>query len=895
MRAVGLGFTALWATLTVLVDAASLRSQRSAPNSAEDSAQKSSSGASLRAPPIKVEDSAWEKVASLEKKIGGLEADKKGLVIAFRHLLKANQTQEQKKMLDALRLAKLETQATAKKLVATELTDAARLQKMQKEQQGTEEQLVQKLQQQTVQLKKLQKLQQGTEEKLVQEMGKLRNLQDKESSEEVTVSALRKSDISASSRRADLEDNVATLTKANAKLQEDKSGLEATVQKLWKANASASSKNMLKILGADEERLKVVDQTRQAEENQWAQEKSDLSQRLSEAEHKHEVDLQTVSNLRGDNLKLHAELKEKASFEARAESLQAQAKASLEAAEGFQEKNKQLEAALSKIKLKEEADLRVTIDNDNALHTKLEKEAEFNQQLLKANKELTTENEKMKAEVSKLGSAKETDENIYLQAVTDLQQKLNKSEALVQQKDKEIKEASARAIEVYAMKAAKIQTAMQDKIAALEKDKHNLEMKLADLSLAEQKRADELAKLSDAGSKMRAMLKKEELKLVYALDKENTEMVTVDKLEAENKADNAALEKALGSVKELEPKVAKLEEEKKVLQASNFKLQASEESAREEVDRMKKTSEVATQNAFQMQKKLDFAVDQENTQTMAVQMLRDENSKLKKFVQNQTELEAVMRQEGADMKEKDGIIKVLQAQKVNAEANITALSALLDEARSVSSHYQDQINKQITTRRDVAEQYETQSLALKALQGQNEKLKSQLQQAADNEADMMTVAKASQAKAAASDFFESQGDQIRAELAESRRKEEALQHKNDQLQETIVSMAAKVREVEVEQKLQVAPKADVKEEEIRDAEVDQLKSALSEAKKQQESSDQAQEPPNLAHETKDLAQLVSQLHNSNEDADKQKAKQFDDNQLSEALMAAGKRLEADNA
>jgi len=471
--------------------------------------------------------------------------------------------------------------------------------------------------------------------------------------------------------------------------------------------------------------------------------------------------------------------------------------------------------------------------------------------------------------------------------VTDLQQKLNKSEALVQQKDGELKELSVKAMEVYAKKGAKIQSAMQDKIAALEKEKHNLEMKLADLSLAEQKRADELAKLSSAGSKMRAMLKSEEQKLVYALGKENTEMVTVDKLEAENKADNAALEKALGSIKELEPKNAKLEEEQKVLKASNLKLQASELSAREEVDKMWKTSEEAAQNAVQVRKKLDFAVDQENTQTMAVKMLQDENGKLKKFVQNQTELEAVMRQEEADVKEKDGTIKALQAQKAKAETNITALLAQLDEARSASSQLQDQVNKQITTRRDVAEQFETQSLALKALQGQNQKLKTQLQQAADNEADVMTVAKASQAKAAASDFFESQGDQMRAELAESRRKEEALLHKNDQLQETIVGMAAKVREVELEQKLTVAPKTEVKEEEVRDAEVEQLRTALSEAKKPKES-------PNLEGETKDLAQLVSQLHNSNED-DKPKPTKFDDNQLSEALMAAGTRLEADNA
>jgi len=823
MRSLGLAWTAHWVAVVVLVGARSALPPHEPLSAAvllERSTRKS-----LRAAPAGVEEVAPAKVITLERNIAGLEADKKGLMVALRRLLKANQTEQQKTLLNALRLAKLEAKATAKNLTETELADKA-------------------------QLAKLQNLQQGTEEKLVQEMSQLRGLQHKENSEEAALATLHKTDEGTNSKRSKLEAEVVKLKEQNAKLQEEKRGLEATVQKLWTVNASAGAKTTLKMLAAEEERLKVVDRTRQAEENQFAQEKSELERRLSEAAHKHEVDAQTVNALRGDNVQLRASLKDKTSLEAKALKEEASLETKAKAVEGLRERNKQLEAQLSNEQQKAAAELQAHHDSDHALQTKLDKEVKLNLQLQKANAELASESEKRKAEVETLKAAKDTDDNVYAQALTDLQQKVNKSEALVRQKDEDIKEVAARGMESYAKKWAKIEISLHERLAASEKDKHLLETKLADLSLAEKTRADELTKLSEMGSQMRALVKSYKIKLAYALDKENTEMLRVDKLEAENKALNAALEKE----KELEPKVMKLEKEAEELKASNLHLQAAEKAARAEVEKMRKTSDRVAQDAVQVRKKLDFAVDQENTQMIAVNILQEQNKKLKDSLQNQTELQAALKQDEASLKLKDGTIQTLQSQQAKAEANFTILLRQLADQKWRNAQLQDQYNKERNTRQDFQNQYGTEMLALNVSQVENQKLKGQLQQAAEDEGDMMKVAKASQAKAAASDFFETQSDRMRADLTETRRKDQNIQRKNDELQETIVALAAQIRGLELEQKLQVTPKVDVVEEPMPPRRPVHLIP-------QKEVS-----PPNDLEKAKiDLSKLVSQLHNNNDD------------------------------
>jgi len=809
MRSPGLSWAAPWVALAVLGGAqgASLRTPLEASVLLETTAQTSLSAAFLRATPG-IEDVSPQKVATLEQEVAGLEADKKGLVIAVRRLLKANQTESQKQMLSALRAAKLQAEAAAKKLEDEEQADRA-------------------------QLKKAKELQQGTEEKLVEEMGQVRGLQQKETSEEADLAALRKKDEDESNGIANLEAEEGKLKEQNAKLQEEKRGLEATVQKLWTSNASTGAKTMLKMLGAEAERLKVVSSTRQTEENQFAQEKNELSRRLSEAEHKHEADVQTANSLRADNLKLRLAFKNKASLEAETHT---------KAVEDLQAQNKQLTGALSKQKFKEAAELKVAHDREAALQGKLDKDSALSEKLKKANAELLSASVELKAETEKLKAAKDADENIYAQALTDLQTKVNQSEALVRQKDDEIKEVSTRGMESYAKNYAKIQTSLEQKLAAEKKDNDSLEKKLADLSLAEKARADELAKLSENGNRMRALLTNQKQKLTYALDKENTEMLRVDKLEAEKTNLTAELQKA----REFEPKLTKLQKEHEALKASNLKLEAGEKAARAQLVKMQEASQQVSQNVVQVRNKLDFAVDQENTQMIAVKILQSQNAKLKEALQNQTELQARLKREDAQNKEQEGSMMALEGQKVKAEANLTALLGQIATLKRANVQLQDEFDAERKKRQEAADQFGEESLALKMLQGQNQKLKEQLQRDSEDEAAMMNVVNVSRAKAAAAEMVETQGNVMRAEVAASRQKEEVLRHHNDQLQETIVSMAARIRELELEQKLTVTPKIEyVVKDEPRPV--------------QREVSN----PNNLEQQQVDLSNLVSQLHEIN--------------------------------
>jgi hypothetical protein len=87
------------------------------------------------------DEASKDDAAALKKQIADLKADKSGLVHAVRRLLKANQTETQKKMFNALRGAQREVLATKKKLTDLEAADKAEIKKLQLVEQKTEVQL----------------------------------------------------------------------------------------------------------------------------------------------------------------------------------------------------------------------------------------------------------------------------------------------------------------------------------------------------------------------------------------------------------------------------------------------------------------------------------------------------------------------------------------------------------------------------------------------------------------------------------------------------------------------------------------------------------------------------------------------------------------------------------
>jgi len=141
-------------------------------------------------------------------------------------------------------------------------------------------------------------------------------------------------------------------------------------------NASASSQTMMKMLGAEQEHLKVIDVTRHAEEKEFAQEKSDLSQKLSDAKQKLDADIKSLNSLRGQNLKLHLEArsKDKATAEAKAQ-----------AAASLKESAQHCQDALANQTKKTAAERKASEDREHALQGKLEQSSRLYKELLRTN------------------------------------------------------------------------------------------------------------------------------------------------------------------------------------------------------------------------------------------------------------------------------------------------------------------------------------------------------------------------------------------------------------------------------------------------------------------------------------------------------------------------------
>jgi len=717
----------------------------------EETTRKSSSASKLRGSSGAREDVVPEEVTALKQQITDLQADRKGLVLAVRRLLKANQTEAQKKMLDALRRAKLQAQAAEKKLADMQKTDGAQIIKLEKLQKDTEEQLRQKVEE-------VQKQKELGRYPTQNEVGNITELRSQLHTQEVGLDALQKKVDDAHSMSDKLQAQVDILKEQNSELEEEKTGLEDTVKKLWHVNAPSGAESVLKVLSQEEERLKVVDRTRASEEKQFAEERSELSQKLSDTERRYK------------------------------------------ASEGLRAKNGHLAEALSKLQHKESDEVQAAQSTQSALQARLEKAETENQKLEEANQKLEAVNSQRKKEFEKLRASKDSDESVFVGQLTDLQKKVNDTEALVHQKEDAIKNVSARGMDFYVNKWQETEKALQGKIADEAKAKSRLEEKISDLSRASSKKDDELSNLSKEKTKLEKELETEKIKLSYAVDKENSEMASVDKLKAENVDLNAKLQKQ----KELELQLEKLKKHDEELQATNLELVASEKHDRDLLEQMQNQSGKVVQKALQEKSKLDFAVDQENTEMMAVKMLQSENKRLKDSLQDKTDLEAELKRLKAEETAKDANIEALKAQNSNTTKQLTTLTAQIEKLKILNGQLEDQYISERSKLGALADQESTESLALKVLQGENQKLKEELKKTVDDEANMAQELKENQAKAAAAEALETEHDQMRRELASLRLKEDALQRKNDELQETVAVVAAKSRDEQVVDKLRVA-------------------------------------------------------------------------------------------
>lgn len=694
------------------------------------------------------DDPAPDDIDTLKAEVTELQAEKKGLVFTVRRLLKANQTEAQKKMLNALRGATMQEKAAEKKIIDMQTADGAEISRLQKQKSEVEE----KLKQKEADLAVLRERGNGGSLGMARDDSKL-------------VAAMAK------------------LKQQNAQLQGEKKGLEGTVQKLWNGNAPAHMKSMLKVLDQEEERLKVIDETRQAEEKQFAQEKSELVKKLSDTESRYEMDEQVLKTLQGDNQWLRASLQNQSSLETDAKF-----------GESLRDKNMQLEATvknaqleLSKQSQKASNDLQAAQTSVSALRARLETDEAEHQKLRKENQLLEAENRQRQKEFQMLKAIKDSDENAFAQQLMDLQRKVNETDALVRNKDEEIANVSARGTNFYMNRWEKTQKALQANIAAEREAKMLLTVKLAEVSRIESGKDEEITRLQKEKADMQQVLKLEQAKLLYAVDKENAEMQHAETLKADNKALGVSSQKE----KELELELAKLRKYNEDVEASNTKLISDEKHEKEEVQIMQQASRKAIQKVIEERKRMDFAVDQENTELLEVKILQGENRKLKDSLANQTDLEAELKQLNADRAAKDEAIKTLETQNADASEKMKTLMGQMADLKNTNGLLEDQYIRERSKLVNIADHDTTESMALKVVEGENQYLKEQLK---GDEAELAKSTKATQAKAADSETLENEGAQMKRELAALRQKEEDLEHKNGELQETIATMAAKSRD-----------------------------------------------------------------------------------------------------
>jgi hypothetical protein len=344
-------------------------------------------------------------------------------------------------------------------------------------------------------------------------------------------------------------------------------------------------------------------------------------------------------------------------------------------------------------------------------------------------------------------------------------------------KDEELKDAANRGKKFYSAQWQKTQTKLEAKVAADEKEKEHLQAKVNDLTNARKQRDSQLSGLHKEKLGLQNDLEKEQGKLTYAVDKENTEMQYVEKLEAEKQKLTAALPAALQKQADLTAQLAQMQTRDESLKELNLKLAENEKLQRVQLAKMQEDSSTLQQKVLQERKKLDFAVDQENTALMAVKLLQTQNKQLKTSLQDQTALQTKLKQLQGDAATKDNTIKTLQVQNSDADTQLASLEGQVADLKHQNAMLSDQYaNEQKkfegATNRAVQED-STESLALKVLQGENHKLKMELQKAAEEETRMSQTAKINRAKASESDALEAEKWDMKRELEELRKKQES--------------------------------------------------------------------------------------------------------------------------
>jgi len=287
-----------------------------------------------------------------------------------------------------------------------------------------------------------------------------------------------------------------------------------------------------------------------------------------------------------------------------------------------------------------------------------------------------------------------------------------------------------------------------------------------------------------------------------------------DQLEAEKKSLRAALTKE----QEIEPKMKEVLNKDDLLQTQNHRLVAAETAGEEQLKKIKAAATVVSKKFDEQQSQLSFAVEQENTEMLAVKMLQGENQKLKEGLSNQTELQAQVQQVQDDAKAKSAQINVLNTNLSQSDAQIFALKEQVQDLTRARGALQDQYNSERTKVLGMADQDSTQSLALKVLQGENEKLKQQMQdqqvKSQEVESALSAATQDTQEKAAAASSLEDDKGSMQREMNALRVQQDALQVKNDQLQATVVSMAAKRHDEDMAHKFDIAPRRSVPVEQV---------------------------------------------------------------------------------
>jgi len=342
---------------------------------------------------------------------------------------------------------------------------------------------------------------------------------------------------------------------------------------------------------------------------------------------------------------------------------------------------------------------------------------------------------------------------------------------------------------------------LKEQRSQLEQTKKSLEEKTKADGKAEQllkKKAAEAEKelvfLRQEKITLEDQLSKAQEALTYSVDKENSDSQILEKLKAEKEKLAEAAAAAAKKQKDVETQLSQMTAHDRDLKAMNLNLLTKEKNERDQVQRVQKQFSEAEKRKQEMQDKLEFAVDQQNTEMMAVKMLKSENSKLKDSLKSQVQIQAALKKANENDEAKASAIKNLTVQKFQAEDKVRSLIAQVATLKHQNVEFEDQYIRARAKLNSIADEDTTEHLALEVLRGDNRKLQEQLMKVSESEAEMEEVAKASKSKADALDASEAENYRLKKELKALRQSGESLQRKNDELKETVVEVAAKSRD-----------------------------------------------------------------------------------------------------